>query len=315
VASKDYYNILGVSKGSTTEEIRSAYRKGARKYHPDVNQSAEAESRFKDINEANEVLKDPEKRKRYDMYGENWQNGEMHRDNSHSYTSSNYRHEDSEGFSDFFRDIFSNSFTESDPFGYRQGTDQARRQPVYEAEITLSLQELLNSETKKISFQTVFVNSQGRVETRERTLNVRIPKGVTDGSTIRLPDIDKEHGNGGDLLLKVNISMDKNFTINGHSLETKVPVTPWEAALGGNIAVKTIDGYVTLKIPPSTAAGKRFRLRGKGLPMKNNGAGDIIVEIVIQIPESLSNEERRLFKELSETSRFDPRNQEQYSSV
>lgn len=312
---KDYYKVLGVPKSATVDEIRSAYRKAARKFHPDVNQSPEAENRFKDINEANEVLKDAEKRKLYDLYGENWENGGMHRDNFHSSSSRNYRPEENESFSDFFRDIFGNSYTESESYGYQTGVNGNRSRPSYEAEITLSLQELLNSETKTISFYTTFVNPEGRVETRERTLNVRIPKGVTDGSTIRLPDIDKEHVNGGDLLLKVTIRKDKMFQVNGYNLETKIPITPWEAALGSSIAVKTIDGYVTLTIPSSTVAGKRFRLRGKGLPRKDNSAGDLIVEIVIQIPESLSDEERRLFKELSEKSRFDPRSQEQYSRV
>lgn len=315
MAHRDYYKVLGVPKGATAEEIRSAYRKGARKYHPDVNLSPEAETCFKDINEANEVLKDPEKRKLYDLYGENWKNGDLHHDNSHSSSSRNYGPEDNETFSDFFRDIFGNSYTEGDSFGHQTGFNRNRSQPSYEAEITLSLRELLNSETKTISFQTRFVNPEGRLETRERTLNVRIPRGVTDGSTIRLPDIDKEHVNGGDLLLKVNIRKDTMLKVNGYNLETKVPVAPWEAALGASIAVKTIDGYVTLTVPPSTVAGKRFRLRGKGLPRKTNSAGDIIVEIVIQIPESLSNEERRLFEELSEKSQFDPRNQKQYSSV
>jgi curved DNA-binding protein len=315
---KDYYKILGVPKGATAEEVRSAYRKGARKYHPDINQSPGAESRFKEINEANEVLKDPEKRKCYDLYGENWMNGETDHNSDHYSSAGNNWQEDGEPFSDFFRTIFENNFSESDSANYRNSTNNYYKQPAYEAEITLSLQELLNSETKTISFQTRTINAQGSIETREKTLNVKIPKGVTDGSTIRLPDIDRDEVNGtetSDLLLKVKVHGDSSFKINGYNLETKVPVAPWEAALGASIAVKTVGGYVTLTVPPATVAGKKFRLRGKGLPKKNDGIGDIIVEIVIQIPESLSDEERRLFEELSVKSQFDPRRQREYSSV
>lgn len=315
---KDYYKILGVPKGATAEEIHRAYRKGARKYHPDINQSVGAETRFKEINEANEVLKDPEKRKRYDLYGDNWKNGETDHNYSHYSSAESNWQEDGETFSDFFRTIFENNFSESDSSNYKNSTNNYQKQPAYEAEINLSLQELLNSETKTISFQTRTISAQGSIENREKTLNVKIPKGVTDGSTIRLPGIDRDDVNGtgtSDLLLKVSVHGDSTFEINGYNLETKVPVTPWEAALGANIAVKTVDGYVTLTVPPATVAGKRFRLRGKGLPKKNNGIGDIIVEIVIQIPESLSDEERRLFQELSIKSQFDPRTQRECSSV
>ena len=315
---KDYYKILDVPKGATAEEIRSAYRKGARKYHPDINQSPGAETRFKEINEANEVLKDPEKRKRYDLYGDSWVNGETDQNYSNYSSTGNNWQEDGETFSDFFRTVFETNFSESGSPNYKNSTDDYYRQPAYEAEITLSLQELMNSEMKTISFQTRTINTQGNIETREKTLNVRIPRGVTDGSTIRLPGIEKDEVNGAgasDLLLKVRIHGNSAFEIKGYNLETKVPVTPWEAALGANIAVETVDGYVTLTVPPATVAGKRFRLRAKGLPKKNNGSGDIIVEIVIQIPESLSDEERRLFEELSSKSQFDPRTQRECSSV
>jgi len=162
------------------------------------------------------------------------------------------------------------------------------------------------------------VNSQGNIEAKEKTLNVKIPRGVTDGSIIRLNDIDKDQMSDTgrhDILLKIRLVGDKTFTVNGYDLETIVPVTPWEAALGAKIAVKTVDGYVTLTIPPGTIADKRFRLRGKGLPRKDPDSGDIIARIVIQIPEHLSNEEKRLFQELSRKSTFDPRKVSRYSTT
>ncbi len=315
MSNSDYYEILGVKKDATAGEIRHAYRKGARKYHPDICQTAEAEARFKEINEANEVLKDPDKRKRYDLYGQNWRNGEVHQDNYQSFYSDRGRPQEDEQFSDFFRTIFESASTDNDPFGYQSAHHRPRTSPIYQAQITLSLQELFNSEPRLISFQTSVMNRQGKIETREKTLKVKIPKGVTDGSTIRLPDIDKnESGVGGsDLLLKVHVRGDSTFRIDGYDLETNVSLAPWEAALGAKIAVKTVDGYVTLTVPPATSSGKRFRLRGKGLPKRDNSAGDIIVETVIQIPDSLSAEEKRLFQELAEKSEYDPRSKEQYN--
>lgn len=324
--SKDYYEILGVSRSATSEEIRRAYRKRARKYHPDVNKSAKAETKFKELNEANEVLKDREKRKQYDMYGENWRyaaenhggsQGDYqyyhHENNFHNTYGDNngYSTDNSGQFDDFFNNIFNNNYSKPDRFDRASNGGVFNGNQTYSAEITLHIHELFDNTAKKISFITNTLNSQGRSEARERTINVRIPRGVTDGSTIRLPDIEKGRGqfNAVDLLLTVAIAENETFKVKKYDLHTTVYLAPWEAALGDNVAVKTIDGYVTLTIPPGTLSGKRFRLRGKGLPQKNSDNGDIIAEIVIQVPQSLSDEEKRLFTELSQKSDFDPRRQ------
>jgi len=323
---KDYYKILGVARDASTAEIQRAYRKLARQFHPDVNKEPEAAARFVEINEAKEVLKDPEKRKLYDTYGRNWNQADQQTppgwqgraDQGAEDFSRSFHFKGSGSGQDFgeFSDFFNSLFGQGQATG--RSTNRSSFYNVnapgssHEAEITLSLNEVFHGAAKTISFQMYEADEYGHLEAKTRTLEVKIPRGVTNGSIIRLAGQgEKGRGSGaaGDLLLRIHIMADARFRPAGHDLHTTVAISPWEAALGAKIPVKTVDSTVTLTIPAGTQNGRRFRLKGKGMPKKGTGAGDLIVETEIHIPRSLSNKERQLFEELTRTSSFDPRNE------
>ncbi|WP_163339500.1 DnaJ C-terminal domain-containing protein [Desulfopila sp. IMCC35008] len=322
---KDYYKILGVNKDASSDDIQRAYKKLARKHHPDVNKAADAEDKFKEINEAKEVLRDPEKRKLYDRYGKDWENAGQqpppHWDQqtgqnrtgdpfSESYRYGSGEHfRSADDFSDFFKQFFGDRFshTTSGPTQdrYYDAPGQSR-----EAEITVGLEEVFHGTTRTITFQVFEAQADGQLLPKEKTLQVKIPRGVTHGSVIRLAGQGEKgfgHGADGDLLLRVLLSPDPRFHVVGYDLYTSVAISPWEAALGAKIPVSTVDGTVTLSIPAGTQNRKRFRLRGKGIPKKKSGAGNIIIEVEIRVPETLGEEEKRLFQELSKTSSYNPR--------
>jgi curved DNA-binding protein len=320
---QDYYKILGVSEDASQKDIQRAYRKLARKYHPDVNKDADGEAKFKQINEANEVLKDPEKRKLYDTYGKNWSQagaeqsspwgdsgfsrtgGEGFSQSFHFGGGQNF--ENPEGFSDFFESLFGSGRSSS------RGSasyDFDRPGRSYETEITVSLADIYHGASKALSFQTYEADDNGQVRPATKTLNVKIPKGTTNNSVIRLAGQgDKGTGRGvsGDLLLQIKVAPDPRFRVDGHDLHTIVPISPWEAALGGKVAVQTVDGVVTLSLPQRSQNGKKLRIRGKGIPKRDGGAGDIIVQLEITMPDHFSPEEEELLKKLSAASHFKPR--------
>ncbi|NNK57210.1 MAG: DnaJ domain-containing protein [Desulfofustis sp.] len=318
----DYYEILGVTRSATQEDIHRAYRQRARKFHPDVNKDKDAEAEFKKINEANEVLKDPEKRKLYDTYGKDWQNGAQHQNNSgweqmfrqgsgqsgggRTFRYSSGAYDESSGFSDFFHSLFGQNF--SDHQTHWRDFDRAGR--THEADITLTLREIISGASKSISLQSYEYDGTGQPRPKTRNFQVTIPRGVTEGSVIRLPG-QGEKGSGagspGDLLLRIHIAPDSKFSVEGYDLHTAVAIAPWEATLGNKIEIQTLEGSVSLKIPRGSQNGRKMRIRGKGLPRKNDLAGDIIVELHIRVPTSLSEEEEKLFSELAATSTFNPR--------
>ena len=319
----DYYKILGVPKTASQEEIQRAYRTRARKYHPDVNKDKDAEAEFKKINEANEVLKDPEKRKLYDTYGSDWQNGAQYQNASHWEDIFQQGNHQSGGtrtfrfggngsfgetreFSDFFHSLF------GDKSGGRQTHWRDFDHPgrSHEADITITLREVISGAHKSISLQSYELDAAGQAQPTRRTFKVKIPPGVTEGSVIRLSGQgEKGSGRGvsGDLLLRIHIAPDSRFSVDGHDLHTTIAVTPWEAALGGKVEVQTVEKKVTLKVPRGSQNGRKMRIRGKGLPKKGGQAGDVIVTLQIQVPTTLSKEEEKLFKELAAKSQFNPR--------
>lgn len=322
---KNYYKILGVAKNASKDDIQRAYKKLARKHHPDVNKAPDAEDKFKEINEANGVLKDPEKRKLYDLYGKDWEQGGKqppprwgqgtgnNQTGGPFYESSGYSrgenfqgsNDSSDFFNQFFGDRFSRGESRATQDRYYDAPGQSR-----EAEITVGLDEVLHGTKRTITFQIFEATPDGQLMPKEKTLKVKIPRGMTNGSVIRLAGQGEKgfgHGADGDLLLRVLLSPDPRFHVVGHDLHTSVPISPWEAALGAKIPVSTIDGTVTLSIPPGTQNRKRFRLKNKGIPKKKSGAGDIIIAVEIRVPESLSDEEMRLFQDLSKTSSYNPR--------
>ncbi|MDD4801541.1 MAG: J domain-containing protein [Syntrophomonas sp.] len=304
---KDYYKALGISKTATQKEVQAAYRKLARKLHPDVNKKPDAEDSFKAINEAYEVLKDPEKRKRYDMLGANWREGERYNpppggENMHF----DFSNINAGQYSDFFENLFgggrSYRFEQEMPEWAMRGADQ-------ETNIDLTLEEAYHGAKKVLRLQQYErIGSDTAPKTRE--INVNIPKGVSEGNRIRLSGQGGPGAGGqnGDLYLHVHILPHKIFTLSGNDLEVEIPISPWESVLGTNLDLSTLTGKVNLKIPAGVQSGQKLRLRGKGMPYsKGTAYGDLYAVIKIVVPKIINERERELFKELSRVSNFNPR--------
>jgi len=308
---QDYYAILGVGKTATQEEIQRAYRKLARKYHPDINKESNAEEKFKQINEAYEVLGDPTKRGKYDQFGSGWDGqfanqGYQGGDNVRFHFST----ADPGQYSDFFQNLFGGGWSFGEETAFRGGDTRKRRGRDHETTIGITLADAYHGSKKSIELEKVAADSSGRPTKSRRSYDVTIPPGVTDGSLIRLAG---QGGNGsggaeaGDLFLRVSIIPDKRFTLNGHDLATTVDITPWEAALGAKVLVPTVDGRINLTVPAGTQSGQTLRVRGKGMPVGSGRYGDLLVNVRIVVPKHLSARERHLFEELAKESRFDPR--------
>jgi len=331
VKFRDYYETLGVSRDASQEDIQRAYRTLARKYHPDVNKTPEAEEKFREATEAYEVLKSPETRKQYDRLGKNYKAGQDFTPPS-GWESARVDFgrggaggggfgvdfdsvAGAGGFSDFFEAIFGDRFRDARA-GARRGGGAAARAPrarkgeTVEASLTISLEDAYRGATKSVSLQVAEPDSSGRMHRSTKSYNVRIPPGTTDGATIRLAG---QGGRGlagapaGDLLLKIHIAPHPTYRLNGHDLETTLAVTPWEAALGARVEAPTLDGPVTLTVPPGSQSGQKLRLRGKGLPKRQQERGDLYVGLRILVPKDLSEKERALLEDLREASDFNPR--------
>lgn len=314
---KDYYRILGVEKTAGQDEIKRAYRKLARKYHPDVNQEVEAEARFKELGEAYEVLKDPEKRTAYDQLGSQWKQGQSgfrpppDWDAGFEFHGGGFTGGQDRGFSDFFESLFgqrpgygSSGFSSS---GFHQQS-HARGQDSH-ARVFIDLEDAYNGATRGLTLQTTIMSEEGRPHIKPRTLNVKIPKGVKAGQNIRLqgqgsPGVGS--GAAGDLYLEIAFNPHSLFKVDGADVSLEVPITPWEAALGSTVKVPIPGNWVDLKIPAGTSGGKRMRLKGKGIPAAT--PGDFYVELNIAMPENLDEHSRALFEQLQQSNNgFDPR--------
>ena len=316
---KDYYKILGVPKNATEKEIKAAYRKAARKHHPDVNKGdPKSEARFKEINEANEVLSDPQKRKRYDALGPDWQSQfrtvtGAGRPGSRGETVEVDFGDDAGGFSDFFRTIFGGGggfgggheggfggFRTSSGGGFEEIFGRAAREPVgqdVEGTADLTLEDVARGTTR-----TVKVGEGPSA----RTVEVKIPAGVREGSRVRVAGEGGGAPGGprGDLYLRVRTRPHPHFERKGDDLETKVSVPLTTAILGGEVQVPTLDGPVGIKVPPGSPAGRTFRLRGKGLPrLDAPGRGDILANLTVDLPRDLTPREKEIFEELKRLGR------------
>ncbi|MCE9589675.1 MAG: DnaJ domain-containing protein [Planctomycetes bacterium] len=305
VKYQDYYETLGVPRSASQDEIQRAYRKLARQFHPDVNKTKEAESKFKLIGEAYEVLKDPEKRKKYDELGADWKAGQEFRPppgwegrrQSGPQGGFNFS-SDGGDFTDFFESFFGRGGAGGQGFGRRTGNRDGQD---VEADITISLEEAIHGSTRQLTLQSPDDGST-------RTLSVKIPQGVVESSTIRLngqggPGMGE--GEPGDLLLRVHLAKHPQYEVDGHDLITTLDVTPWDAALGAKVAVPTPYGEVTMTVPPGTSSGQKLRLKFKGLPHRGGSdAGDLFVRLRIVVPKELSSRERELFEQLQKESRF-----------
>lgn len=322
---QDYYETLGVGRSASPDEIKKAYRNLSKKFHPDRNKTSDAEDKFKQVNEAYEVLKDPEKRRRYDQVGSGMHHGEEFR------PPQGWQNVDFNfgggmggggsgpvGFSDFFESLFGGADAggfggdvrtrSRDPFAGQRA--RPRRGRTSEAEITISLEDAYHGGTRQVTLQQTEVGPDGGRRTAQRTFSVKIPPGTTTGTKIRLAGQGSPGlggGSAGDLLLKVRIGEHPIFSVDGHNLTARLPVTPWEAALGGKVSFQTLDGEVKLSLPPGSQSGRKLRLKGKGLPRKQDERGDLELEISIRVPKELTDEEKALFEKLAEVSRFNPR--------
>jgi curved DNA-binding protein len=318
VKYKDYYEILGVTRKASQDDIHKAYRKLARKYHPDINKNKGAEDRFKEIGEAYEVLKDPEKRKRYDTLGSGWQAGQdftpppgwdFDFDTSRRTRDFHFDgFEESSGFSDFFDVLF------GDLLGglrsRRSRTTRSRKGQDQEVAITIDLRDAYRGARKAIALEIREEGPDGQVRRSTKNFEVTIPKGTTEGQRLRLAGQGGKGSAGasaGDLFLKVHIAPHPKYTVKGRNLETLLPVTPWEAALGSKVDVPTLDGKASITLPAGIHSEKRIRLKGKGMSPKNGPPGDLYAIVRITVPKALSSRERELFEKLAQTSSFNPR--------
>jgi curved DNA-binding protein len=322
VAFRDYYETLGVPRDASNEDIRKAYRKLARENHPDVNKDPGAEDRFKEISEAYEVLRDPDKRKRYDQLGANWKAGQdvsgapgwedvfrrgRQRGGARAGAGGGggpsggfgdgVRVEfggdlDGADFSEFFGDLFGGGGGRSsifDSFGGSSG--RTRRSTDQEAILELSLEEVAAGGTRRLSIDG-------------RELEVDIPPGVRDGERLR---VRGGASSDGDLILRIRLRPHPRLRIRGDDLQVDLPIAPWEGALGAKVPVQTLTGTAQVTVPPGSSSGRRLRLRGEGLPKEGGDKGDLYAVVSIKVPKKLTRKERDLFEQLSKVSKFNPR--------
>ena len=309
VQFRDYYETLGVSKTASEDEIRSAFRKLARKYHPDVAKDKKtAEEKFKQINEAYEVLSDPEKRRKYDQLGEHWNQpgGFQPPPQWGGGQPGGFRWGGGEdggvefefggtGFSDFFEAFFGGGRGRSAFGGFGQRDAMAERGHDVEADIMVTLEEALHGSTRQVSLRRA-----GSKKTE--TYQVKIPRGVREGQRIRLAgqgEAGERGGKSGDLFLRVRLARHPDFSVEGSDLVHEVKIAPWQGVLGDQLIVPTLEGNARLKLPPGTQGGQRFRLRERGLPGVSGQRGELYVVVQIALPKKLSEREREIWKQLA----------------
>ncbi len=342
VQYKDYYQILGVSRSATDAEIKKAFRRLAREYHPDVAKNKKhAEEKFKEINEAYEVLSDPGKRRRYDELGQNWRAGAEFRPPPgwEQFSTSGGRGAGGRGpefefggtgFSDFFEQLFGAAGNRRGAGGFAHGGFEegahAERGRDVEGDILVTLEEAMHGSVRAVSVRhstpcepcrgvgrrgsrgCSVCGGAGQV-TRSNTYQVKIPSGVTEGQRLRIPgrgEAGISGGAAGDLFLRVRLARHPDFNVEDHNLVYEAVLAPWEAVLGANISVPTMGNPVSIKIPPGTQNGQKLRVRGRGLPGKSGG-GDLIVVTRVEVPARISDEERKLWENLASRSTFKPR--------
>ncbi len=286
VEYKDYYAILGVKRDAKPDEIRKAYRKLAKEFHPDVNKTPNAEEKYKEINEAYEVLKDPDKRSKYDTLGADWKNGQDFTPphgwgnftNGGSFTSGS-------DFSEFFRSIFGNAngfggfqdIFSGKKYSYSPNTEQ-------EAALTLTLEQIYHG-----GEMTMSLNGSS-------TINVRLPKGITEGSRIKLKG---KASNGSDLFVNIHVAPHAVFSLDGFDITQEITLNVWDAVLGSDISVSALDGSVTVKLPAGIQDGQKLRLKGKGLPKRNGSFGDMYIRVKIKLPKKLTPQQKKLWQDLA----------------
>ena len=316
---KDYYETLGVPRTATQDEIKQAYRKLARKYHPDVSKLADAEARFKEINEANEVLKDPEKRTAYDQMGSNWKAGQEFQPPPNWDAGFEFRSGQGSPFgaggtfgagadfdpSDFFESLFGRRGAGAGA-GRRRASAQGED---HHAKVLIDVEDAYRGAERTISLGAPVEGPDGRIEIQERTLDVHIPKGIRPGQHLRLAGQGNAGiggGKAGDLYLEIAFNPHSRFRVDGADVYVDLPLAPWEAALGATVDVPTPDGAVQLTVPKGSAAGRKLRLKGRGLPGKN--PGDFYALLAIVVPKAETDAARTAYESLAKAfPNFQPR--------
>ncbi len=309
---KDYYKIMGLVKTATKDEVKRAYKKLARKFHPDVSKEKNAEAKFKELGEAYEVLKDPEKRAAYDQLGEHWKNGAGNTpppdwNAGFEFSGGNFTGANASEFSDFFESLFGRQHRPD--ASTRNYNDQFHAQSNdRHAKVMIDLEDAYQGTTRSLSLKMPQTDQQGHLINKTHTLNVKIPKGVKAGQRIRLagqgsPTIGNTKQ--GDLYLEIEFNKHRFFQVSERDIFLDLPVTPWEAALGGTVSVPTLGGKVELKIPADSQAGKKLRLKGRGLPGSPKGDQYVILKLVI--PPAKTVEDKQLYEKMAQIMAFNPR--------
>ncbi len=309
---RDYYQVMGVERSATQDDIKKVYRKLARKYHPDVSKEADAEAKFKELQEAYNVLSDPQKRAAYDQLGRR-RPGEQFQPppdwgrnfEFRTFGGGGAQFDDSQ-FSDFFANLFGGA----SPFGRGAGARTSRPRPGrdHHARIEITLEDAYRGGERAIQLQRPTVTGEGHVTTSAHELRVRIPAGVTSGTQIRLAgqgEPSMSGGQAGDLYLEVELQPHPAYQVDGRNITIALPLAPWEAALGATIEVPTLGGPVELRIPAGAKAGQKLRLKGRGLPGKE--PGDQYVQLRIVLPPADTDKARELYEQMKRELPFDPR--------
>ena len=304
---KDYYQVMGVARDATDAQIKQAYRKLARKYHPDVSKEKDAEARFKEVGEAYEVLKSPEKRAAYDRLGKDYRPGEDFRPPPNWDAGFEFSGAGPGGsaYSDFFDSLFG---AQARSGRANRGGFHAERGEDHHAKVLLDLEASLNGGARTFTLRMPEIDAEGRLVSKERTLNVQVPKGILAGQQIRLAGQGAgAHGSGtpGDLYIEVEFQPHPRYRIDGRDLSLELPVTPWEAALGATVQTPTPAGMVDLKIPAASHAGSKLRLKGRGIPA--NPPGDFYVVLQIALPPASDEKAKSAYAALAAALPFNPR--------
>lgn len=306
---KDYYDILGLQRDATQAQIKTAYRKLARKYHPDVSKESNSEDKFKEVSEAYEVLKDTEKRAAYDQLGNQWQQGQDFRpppDWDAGFEFSGGYGNENAAFSDFFESIFGRGFRSAD--GRTSGFQAGAKGQDHHARILISLEDSYQGATREVTLHAPKMDASGRVTTRERNLSLKIPRGIREGQNIRLsgqgmPGQGKSPS--GDLYLQIAFQPHKLYRVDGRDVYLDLPVAPWEAALGSKLKIPTPEGIVHLNIPKGSQSGRKLRLKGRGIP--SNPPGNLYVLLNVVLPPAETESARRIYIEMEKQLAFNPR--------
>lgn len=314
---KDYYKIMGVARDASQDDIKRAYRKLARKYHPDVSKEPNAEIRFKELGEANEVLKDPEKRAAYDQLGTNWKANQEFRpppdwNTGFEFSGRGFQGGDARQFSDFFESLFGRDFGQQTHGGARStgsGAPFHRPGEDHHAKLLIDLEDSYTGATRTIILKVPEVDAHGHVSTREHQLNVTIPRGVRAKQHIRLAGQGAPgpgRGKPGDLYLEIEFRPHPHYRVDGSDVYLDLPIAPWEAALGATVKVPTPDSMVDLKIPADSTTGRKLRLKGRGIPGKT--PGDFFVVLQVILPPAANDAAKGFYRNMADQFKsFNPR--------